>query len=33
MKELNMQEIERVGGGFGEGGCTTIPLPRFFWRW
>ena len=33
MKELNMQEIEREGGGFGEGGCTTIPLARFFWRW
>ena len=37
MNELNMQEIERVGGGFGEGGCTTgsiptIPWPRF-WRW
>ena len=33
MNAWNMQEIERVGGGIGEGGCTTIPLPRFYWRW
>lgn len=27
MKELNIQELERVGGGFGEGGCM------YYWQY